>query len=96
MEPHENMKRYLEIIEAKDVGNLCVLLTFNDGVQQTVDIGSFILKHPHPMYDRYLDSKIFAKFKLEGGNIYWGKNEALIFPVGALYKGNLELCCDEV
>ena len=96
MELRENMKRYLEIIEAKDVGNLCVLLTFNDGVQQTVDIGSFIRKHPHPMYDRYLDSKKFAKFKLEGGNIYWGKNEALIFPVGALYKGNLELCCDEV
>ncbi len=27
--------KYLEIIDAKDLGNLCVLLTFNDGVQLT-------------------------------------------------------------
>ncbi len=37
----ENMK-YIEIIDAKDVGNLCVMLTFNDGVQQTIDVGDFI------------------------------------------------------
>lgn len=90
------MKKYLEITEAKDVGNLCVLLTFNDGVQQTIDIGAFIRRHPHPMYNRYLDPKLFSKFYLEGGNIYWGKNAALEFPLGALHQGNPELCCDEI
>ena len=81
------MKKYIEIIDAKDVGNLCVLITFNDGVQQTVNIGDFIRKHPHPQYNRYLDPKKFSKFTIENRNIVWGKNWDLIFPLDQLYEG---------
>ena len=85
------MSEYLEIIDAKDMGNLCVLLTFNDGVQQIIDIGEFIRKHPHPQYDRYLNPKKFAKFKIENRNIVWGKNWDLIFPIDELHAGRI---CD--
>lgn len=82
--------KYIEIIDAKDVGNLCVLLTFNDGVQQTIDIGDFIRKHPHPQYDKYLDPKKFSKFKIENRNIVWGKNWDLIFPLDELHEGHIK------
>ena len=81
------MKKYIEIIDAKDLGNLCVLLIFNDGVQRIIDIGEFIRNHPHPQYDRYLNPKLFAKFRIENRNIVWGKNWDLIFPIEQLYAG---------
>ena len=60
-----------------------------DGVQQTIDVGDFIRKHPHPQYDRYLDPKKFAKFTIENRNIVWGKNRDLIFPLDELYEGRI-------
>lgn len=78
------------IINAKDLGNLSVVLYFSDNTQKVVDIGEFIHKHPHPQYNKYLNPKQFAKFKLENGNIVWGKNWDLIFPIEQLYKGVIE------
>ncbi|MBP5371943.1 MAG: DUF2442 domain-containing protein [Bacteroidales bacterium] len=78
------------------VSPLCVQITYSDGFTNVVNIGDFIKRHPHPQYNKYLDEKNFKKFKIEMGNVVWGKNWDIIFPVGALYAGNLELCCDEV
>ena len=50
----------------------------------------FIKKHPHPQYNSYLNEKKFKKFKIEFGNIVWGKNWDLIFPIDKLYAG---VCC---
>ena len=52
------MTNVIYITKAKDIGNLCVLLTFNDGTERTIDVGEFIRSHPHPMYNRYLDPKL--------------------------------------
>jgi len=82
------MKR-LCIEKAEAVGNLSVLLYFNDNTQQIVDIGDFILKHPHPQYNNYLNPKNFAKFKIENGNIVWGKDWDLIFPIEELHQGRI-------
>lgn len=83
------MTNVIYITKAKDIGNLCVLLTFNDGTERTIDVGEFIRNHPHPMYNRHLGPKKFAKFKLDNGNIYWGKSEALAFHVEDLYDGHI-------
>ena len=72
-----------------DVGNLSVFLHFSDNTTQTVDIGDFILRHPHPQYNKYLDPKKFSKFTIENGNIVWGKNWDLIFPIEQLHAGAL-------
>lgn len=79
----------LFIINAKDVGNLMVCLTFSDESVQTVDIGEFIRKNPHPQYNKYLDCKKFRNFTIQNGNIVWGKNWDLIFPIEQLYTGSL-------
>ncbi len=77
----------LYIIKAENAGNLSVNLTFNDNTVQTVDIGEFIRRHPHPQYNKYLDPRKFSRFSIENGNIVWGKNRDLIFPVEQLHAG---------
>ena len=42
----------LYIIKAENAGNLCVSLTFSDNTVQTVDVGDFIRRHPHPQYNK--------------------------------------------
>ena len=79
----------LYIIGATNAGNLSVNLQFSDNTTQTVNIGDFIRSHPHPQYNKYLEEKNFRRFKLENGNIVWGKNWDLIFPVEQLHTGTL-------
>ncbi len=79
----------LTITSAQYVRPLRVAVSFSDGTNRTIDVGDFIKKHPHPQYNRYLDEKRFKTFKIEMGNIVWGKNWDLIFPVEDLYKGVL-------
>ena len=75
------------VIKAENAGNLIVSLTFSDNTVQTVDIGDFIRRHPHPQYNKYLNPQKFNRFTIENGNIVWGKNWDLIFPVEQLYAG---------
>ncbi|MBQ8127004.1 MAG: DUF2442 domain-containing protein [Prevotella sp.] len=77
----------LYIIKAENKGNLTVSLTFSDDTVQTVDIGEFIRRHPHPQYNKYLDPSKFSRFAIENGNIVWGKNWDLMFPVEQLHAG---------
>ena len=80
----------LSIVSAKYVAPLSVELEFNDGVVKRVDVGTLIRNHPHPQYNAYLDEKKFKRFKLEMGNVVWGRNWDLIFPISALYEGRCE------
>lgn len=79
----------LFITKAENKGDLTVSLTFSDNTVRTVDIGDFIRRHPHPQYNKYLDPRKFSRFTIENGNIVWGKNWDLIFPVEQLYTGRL-------
>ena len=77
------------ITNAVNVGNLAICLTFNDNTTQTIDVGSFIRQHPHPQYNKYLDPRKFSRFTIENGNIVWGKNWDLMFPVEQLHAGSI-------
>ena len=79
----------LFITKAENRGDLTVSLTFSDNTVRPVDIGDFIRRHPHPQYNKYLDPRKFSRFTIENGNIVWGKNWDLIFPVEHLYAGRL-------
>ena len=78
------------IVSAKYVKPLSVEIVFSDGEVRIVDVGEFIKKNPHPQYNSYLDEKKFKKFKIEYGNIVWGKNWDLIFPTECLYNGSCD------
>ena len=77
------------ITDATYAGNLSVNLVFSDSTSRTVNIGDFIHRHPHPQYNKYLDEKKFTRFTIENGNIVWGKNWDLIFPIEQLYSGTI-------
>ena len=77
----------LYITSATDTGNLTVLLTFSDNTTQEVNVGEFIRRHPHPQYNKYLDPRKFKRFTIENGNIVWGKNWDLMFPIEQLHQG---------
>lgn len=77
------------IINAIDAGNLSVLLTFSDNTTQLVNVGDFIRRNPHPQYNKYLDPRKFKRFTIDNGNIVWGKNWDLMFPIEQLHAGNI-------
>lgn len=77
----------LIITDARSLGNLTVEMRFNDNTIQRVNIGEFIHRHPHPQYDKYLDEQEFEKFTIDDGNIVWGEDWDLIFPIEQLHSG---------
>ena len=77
----------LNVTRAEYAGKLCLRIYFSDGTSKTVDFAPFILKHPHPQYNRYLDPRYFKKYSIEYGNVVWGKNWDMVFPVEQLYSG---------
>ena len=81
--------RTLYISKAEAVGNLSVNLFFNDNTSRIVNIGDYIRRHPHPQYNKYLDEALFNTFQLEDGNIVWGEDWDLIFPIEQLHQGFL-------
>ena len=78
------------VTSAEYVGNNTLRILFNDGFEREVDFGEFIRKHPHPQYDKYLIEENFRQFSIEMGNIVWGSDWDLIFPIECLYSGILD------
>lgn len=63
---------------------------FSDNKKQVVDFGNFLNRHSHPQYNKYKKPENFKKFKIENGDIVWGKDWDMIFPIYDLYKGRIE------
>ena len=80
----------LQVVHIECFENLTVRLCFSDHTEKIIDIGDFITKHPHPQYNKYLEWKNFKKVTIENGNVVWGKNWDLMFPIEQLYNGVIE------
>jgi len=80
-----------QVSQADFAGSYSVLLTFSNGVKRIVDFGRFLKKSVHPTIRSYLDENNFKKFKVERGNIVWGENWDLIFPIEQLYEGKIKI-----
>ena len=79
----------LSVINIESREDLTIKLYFSDNSEKVVDVGDFIRRHPHPQYDKYLNWKHFKKATIENGNVVWGKNWDLIFPIEQLHQGQL-------
>ena len=84
------VKKPILVINASYIDGYKVEISFSDTTVQIVDFGPFLQKHPHPQYNKYQDTELFKQFKIDGGNIVWGENWDLIFPVSQLYKGAIK------
>lgn len=80
----------IQATQASHVRDLILHIEFSDGTSRIVDFAPFLLAHPHPQYNHYSNPDNFKNFKIEQGNIVWGKNWDLIFPIGQLYQGAVE------
>jgi hypothetical protein len=81
--------KYISVIGANYIEGLKLQIEFDDRKKKTIDFSCFFKSHPHPQYNKYANPEYFKKFKIENGNIVWGKNWDMIFPVIDLYKGKI-------
>ena len=82
------MKEIL-VVEAIYAGDLKVELVFSDKKRNVIDFENFFKTHSHPQYNKYRNPEQFKRFKIENGNVVWGKDWDMIFPVYDLYKGKI-------
>lgn len=83
------MDNQLAVVEAKYLGGLTLELLFSDGLRRQLDFAPYLISHAHPQYNRYLQPRNFKRFNIEHGNVVWGKNWDLVFPIEQLYSGQL-------
>ena len=79
----------MQVVSAEYLADYKIRISFSDLTQRIVDFGPFLTAHPHPQYDKYKNPSHFKKFKIERGNIVWGKDWDLIFPIDQLYAGKI-------
>lgn len=79
--------RTLAIKKADYLEQYRLNIYFSDGTEQVIDFGPFLFEHPHPAHDKYRQLSNFKQFRIERGNLVWGEDWDLIFPVSQLHKG---------
>lgn len=79
----------ISIKDAKHIEAFKLEIIFNDGVVRMVDFGDFLQSHSHPQFNKYKKEENFKRFKIENGNVIWGKDWDMIFPLYDLYKGKI-------
>ncbi len=83
----KNKEKNLNITEAHYLQDFSLALTFNTGKCLIVDFLPLFQKYVKGNNLIYFATERFKKFILKNGNIYWGRNEDIIFPVQLLYSG---------
>ena len=79
----------ISVKEANYIDNFLLEIVFNDNKKNVVDFGVYLENHSHPQFNKYKKINNFKKFKIENGNVVWGKDWDMIFPVFDLYNGVL-------
>ena len=82
-------KATLSIIKAVWVSGFKLLLTFNDGKEQLVEFAGFIENNQKEALAKYKKLTLFKKFHFGDGNVVWGKDWDLIFPISQLHQDKI-------
>lgn len=78
----------LEVLKAIYVADYKIHIYFNDGTDRIVDFENYLFNYEFT-YPEYRTLSKFKTFKVEKGELVWGKNWDIIFPVHKLHSGNL-------
>jgi Protein of unknown function (DUF2442) len=79
----------INVINASYIEGYKLEILFSNDKKRVVDFSAFLETHSHPQYNNYKKEINFKKFKIENGNVVWGKDWDLIFPIDELYKGKM-------
>jgi hypothetical protein len=71
---------------ARYMNDFSVAVTFSNGITQLVNFLPLLEKHLKGDNLKYFSLERFKKFIVKNGNIYWGKNEDVSFPITSLLK----------
>ena len=74
----------LGIISADYVSEFIVELHLTDGKTEKVDFLPLFLKYVKGDNRKYFSPAQFKKFKVANGNIFWGRNEDIIFTLDSI------------
>ncbi|MDR0926427.1 MAG: DUF2442 domain-containing protein [Ignavibacteria bacterium] len=77
------------VTNAEYIDRYNIKVSFNDGTSQVVDFGKFLLEYPHPQYNKYKDLERFKEFRIDSGELVWGKDWDLSFHTASLYNNDL-------
>ena len=77
----------LTVVEVEYIGGLSLKLTFSDGFVRILDFSEYLFLHPHPQHDIYQNPDKFRECYIDCGNLVWGKDWDMIFPIEDLYSG---------
>ncbi len=50
----------IEVVAANYIGGYTIKITFNDGVEKSVDFKPFLVKSLHPSISKYLNEVLFS------------------------------------
>ena len=77
----------MKVINATYLNDYTIELVFDDKKRQLIDFLPALRNNP--VCKKYLDMDEFKKFKIEDGNIVWGRNWDMIFTPESLYYNTL-------
>lgn len=76
----------LIIKSAKYINDFTIAITFSNNKTKLVDFIPLFHKYVKGENLDYFAPEKFKKFIVKNGNIYWGKNEDVIFPAELLFN----------
>jgi len=82
----------IDVTNAEYLSGYTIRVAFTDGKVNDVDFWTWLYRHPHPSHDKFRNVSKFKKFKIDHGDIFWGRNREMCFPMGSLYFNDLEHC----
>ena len=85
----ENNIILIKVRKATYLDGFKVCIYFNDGKRKTVDFEPFLETIHNSFLEKYKNPTTFKKFSVQDGNLVWGKDWDLIFPVTQLYRGKI-------
>ncbi len=86
--PKKNQTENITVTAARYVSGFAIAISFSSGDIRVVNFLPLFEKYVKGDNLKYFAPERFQKFIVKNGNIYWGRNEAIIFPVSLLLKGS--------
>ena len=80
----------ISVKAAKFLHGNVLAIKFKDGTQREVDFSPFFTASTPRYLLKYKSPQFFRGFKIEEGNVVWGEDWDLIFPLPQLYSGNIK------
>ncbi len=85
----KNKEENITVLAARYINDFSIAISFSSGQTQLVNFLPLFEKFVKGDNLRYFAPERFRKFIVKNGNIYWGRNEDIIFPVSQLLKNTL-------